>query len=278
MKRVVYLDWGFFVHKAIFSWNKNRAVPPTYTALSMIFGCLRRIELSREDLIIIATDSPKGSWRRDEDPQYKANRKANREKFQDINWKEQFNNFNKLLKNLSFSTPFFSIQIDSLEADDIISYGTRFFKDYENIIISSDGDYEMLMSFPNVQIFSPITKKYKIVKDPYSILCKKIMKERSDNLISTLIDKKDYEKRERLVSLLKLPDWVEQVVEDSLIDVAQQNKEKKYYNIQSLMHRSLIPRFEKIYDNSDIVTVFDSLKSKKKKKKIKIIPFSELEN
>ena len=105
-KKVVFIDWNIFVYKAIFSWHRTKnGIPPTYTCLSMIVSCLKRIGLTSDDLIILAIDSPSGSWRKDVDSNYKANRKTLREKH-DIDWDKQFKDFRDLLKNLLNASPF----------------------------------------------------------------------------------------------------------------------------------------------------------------------------
>ncbi|MEK7549065.1 MAG: hypothetical protein AAB496_01065, partial [Patescibacteria group bacterium] len=88
--KVILVDNNIFIFKSIFSWERNRSISPTYLYLSMLISCLKTIGCHPDDLIILAIDSPLGSWRRDIDSQYKANRKANREKHKDINWTEMF--------------------------------------------------------------------------------------------------------------------------------------------------------------------------------------------
>ena len=120
MNKVVFLDWGVFVHRAIFASVHNPNIPATYTALNMMIACLKRIELTNEDLIILACDSPKGSWRRDIDSNYKANRREAREK-SNIDWKQHFSDFDEFIENLEIATPFRIIRIDRLEADDKVA-------------------------------------------------------------------------------------------------------------------------------------------------------------
>jgi len=262
MNKIVFLDWGVFVHRAIFSWRNNRAVPPTYTAQSMIIACLKRIELTPEDLIVIAVDSPKGSWRRDVDRKYKADRKEKRESFEDINWSQQFYYFDRLLNNLEQSTPFHAIEIDKLEADDIIGYGVRYYKDNECVIISSDSDYEQLAVYENVKLFSPLTKKYKIIKNPQRILASKINREAGDNLVTPILNKQDYEKRRKIVCLTELPPEVESKVKERLSNI-NCNKE---YSLERLRSKNIRARFMDIYNNDKVITEADTLKSIKKKK------------
>ena len=150
--KIVFLDWGVFMHRAIFGWENNKTISPTYTCLSMLIANLKRVGVHPDDIIIVAVDSPKGSWRRDVDSQYKANRKAAREKHEDIDWQLMFNKFDNLLENLKVSTPFHIIRIDKLEADDIIAYGVKYYKDKECVVISTDSDFEQLAAYKNVKL------------------------------------------------------------------------------------------------------------------------------
>ena len=260
--KIIFVDYSIYIHRSIFAWrvSQNKSIPATYTAMSMIFGSLARVGLGPDDLVIFACDSPKGSWRRDVDAAYKANRKGKREKFEDINWKQQFFEFAKMADNIAQSTPFYFTMYDKMEADDIIAYGVRHFDDKECIIISTDSDFEQLLAFPNVKLFSPVSKKYKHVKNPYKIIAKKIEKETADNLITPILTAEDYEKRKTIVNLLQLPPFVEQAVTESLSSI-----QPKEYNIECLMFGNLKERFHKLY-NSDKIVRYDAKIRKSRKK------------
>ena len=79
MSKLVIVDWGNVIHKAIFAFRNNSQVPVSYTILRMIIGYLKRIGVTLEDKIICAEDY--GSWRKDIDKNYKAQRKDYRERW-----------------------------------------------------------------------------------------------------------------------------------------------------------------------------------------------------
>jgi len=189
--RVFLIDWSVFVHKSIFVWRKQKnGIPATYYCLNSLLTCLKMLKPKKSDLIIMALDSHgKGNWRRDFDPAYKANRKEARAKQDDIDWPKQFSEMNELLKNIDYSTPFIPIVVDRLEADDVISYACRYYKDRAKIILTTDSDMNQLYSLGNVKIFSPINKKIREVKHPLRDLAKKIKKEATDNLITPVTNK-----------------------------------------------------------------------------------------
>lgn len=229
----------------------------------MLFSCLCRIGVNQDDLIIIAVDG-RNNWRKEVDPEYKANRKDLREQSKDINWDHQFELFDQLLDNLRVSTPFRIIKVNRLEADDVIAVGTRFFEDKDCVILSCDADYEQLAS-DRVKIFSDRSKRYKEVKNPYKVLAKKLEKEVADNLTSEVLTEEDFKRRETVVSLLTLPDFVEQAALTALNSLT----ETKDYDIEQLRFGSLKNRFLNIYNSDKIVTYEQSMKKKVKRKRKK---------
>ncbi len=99
--------------------------------------------------IVIAVDA-KMNWRRQEFPEYKANRKANRDK-DNIDWKLAFQVRNDLLDALKEKFFFKVIKYEDLEkgigceADDIIAILSRYKEGRESItIISDDSDFYQL--------------------------------------------------------------------------------------------------------------------------------------
>jgi len=263
MSKIIFVDWGIIMFRSIFSNLKNKRVPATYTAISMLIGNLKKVGIDKEDIVIIAADSPKGSWRKEVDSAYKANRKKAREKF-DINWKEQFRSFWNLLEKLEMYTPFHTISLDKLEADDIIAYACKKFQDQTCVVISSDGDYEQLFVYPNVKIFSPISKHYKAYVDPYKVLAKKIEREASDNLITPILNELDFEKRNKIVNLMTLPKEIEEQI-NGYFDILPE----KDWDIQKLPYVSLHDRFETIYEKNKVVDI-NKIKRKKRKKGDKV--------
>jgi len=268
--KVILIDFGIFQFRSIYAWRNNRAIPPTYTALNMIISSLKKIGVDPDDEIIVAVDSEKGSWRKDFDSNYKADRKGKREQQTDIDWTEVFNSFDELLDTLKVTSPFHIVKVDKMEADDIIAVGCRTFKDNECVIVSYDQDYEQLCALENVKIFSPIKKfkgkkgAYKQVKSPYAILAKKIEKEASDNLVNPILNEEDFEIRKTIVSLLELPDFVELPIQNKLT-----NLEEKEYDLNEFPFDSLRNRFRDIYNSTEIVDYEESINYKKKTRKKK---------
>jgi len=257
--KIILVDSHILMFKAIYASLEHKEVSVTWQYLNMLISNLRRLFLTKEDIVIIAVDSSLGSWRREIDSEYKANRKEQRELVVEIDWDYMFEKFNSFLKLLNKATPFHIISIPKLEADDIIAYSPNYFKDNEIIIVSSDTDFEMLTSYSNVKIFSPISKNFKEVKNPYQILNNKIAQEKTDNLLSPILSEQDYEKRKKIVDLIHLPEEVKKKVE-----VAFSELNIKDYNINLIPFFSLRKRFEEIYTNP-----IEIKEKKKRKRKLK---------
>ncbi len=242
--KTFFIDWSVFVHKSIFAWNiaQNQAIPATYLCINSIITCLKELKATINDRVIIAMDSYSGNWRKEIDSQYKADR-AEKRKETGIDFNYHFAEMNKLLTNINQSTPWIPIQIDKLEADDIISYGCRYYKDDECIIVTTDSDLQQMFAFKNVKIFSPISKKFKDYTNPYTLLAKKIEKEATDNLISPVQTQEEYEKRNMIVNLLSLP----KNIEDVLKTVYDELKPKDKYELASLRFNKPKERLIQLY-------------------------------
>lgn len=268
--KIIILDWGMFLHTSIFAWRRNKAIPAEYTCLNMMLSSLRKIGVESYDTIIVACDYGH-SWRKEIEKEYKADRAEKRDKYEDIDWKLMYSKFNTLLDRIDHSTDWHIVKENHLEADDWMAVGARYFKDQEVVLVSFDADMEQLCIYPHVKLFSPKIKVkgkkggYKIIKNPYGGLAKKIGKEQADNLVNPITNEQDYEKRQTVVSLLELPEWVETTAKNKL---SQLNKTD--YNIDYFPFQSLKTKFFNLYnDKTQIVTYEDCLNQKAKKKKKK---------
>jgi hypothetical protein len=114
--KIIVVDHGIFLHRAIFSLKNNPSVPATYTYLSMLLGNLKRIGVEKEDKIIIAVDFLK-SWRREYETEYKANRPKQRED-SGLDFKYWYGQFNELLETLEIATSWFIIKYPHCLAGD----------------------------------------------------------------------------------------------------------------------------------------------------------------
>ena len=210
------------MHKAIFAFRNNSQCPATYTYLRMIIGYLKKIGVTLDDRIVVADDF--GSWRKDIDKEYKAQRRAFRESKESTEWwTEMYGEFNDFFMKLDNCLPFNRIKIYKMESDDIASCAVRFMEADEKILISSDEDWQQLCVIPNVKVFSPYTKKFKIIKNPEKILLKKIKGDISDNLLVAPKTEAEFEKRRMIVDLIHLPVHIEQIIKPVIETLPMKN-------------------------------------------------------
>ena len=135
--------------------------------------------------LIICCDS-KHYWRRDYFPNYKANRKKERQST-GHDWDVIFECINKIRDELKENFPYKVLEVYGAEADDIIAILVKTVKlDNENLILSSDKDFIQLHGL-HVDQFSPVTKKILNGGDPLKFLREHIIKgDRSDGVPNIL--------------------------------------------------------------------------------------------
>ena len=146
----------------------------------MILNSLRQYRVKyKKDFgeLVLAIDG-KNNWRRGYFPQYKANRKKNREE-SDFDWERAFNIMHKIKEEIMANFPYKVIEVDECEADDVIGTlceNSQEFGQYEDImIISADKDFLQLQQYPNVKQYSPLLKKEYIEDNPKINLIEKIL-------------------------------------------------------------------------------------------------------
>ena len=242
--KVIVLDWGILSHRSIFAAVKNPGVPSTYTCLSSIIGNLKRIGIDKEDKVIVAVDA-RNSWRKDFEKDYKGDR-AEKRKESPIDWNKEYQNMDWLLDKLNESTKFSIVKLPRTEADDVQAVCARYFKNNEVILVTYDSDMNQLISYGNVKIFSPKTKRYKIMPKNYNAqkdILKKVNKEISDNLCSPILCEDDFNNRLKCVNLLELPINIE-----SQIIAELDNLEDKEEHLENLPYPTLRDRFPQIYN------------------------------
>ena len=165
---------------------RNYAVVPTMDLNGNLnggtIGFLRSlaafIYVTRPDKVILVWDGPNGSAkRRAIFKEYKEGRKPirlNRDpdfdhQKADINKVEQRIRLGEYLEDL----PVYQISVPDIEADDVIGYLCRLFKEDEKVIVSGDKDMFQLIS-PKTSVYVPIKKEFysdKNVFESFGVHC-----------------------------------------------------------------------------------------------------------
>ena len=117
--------------------------------------------------LVICADAKGTYWRRDIFPFYKANRKKARE-LSNIDWKQVFEHIGDIISEIKTYLPYKFIQIDNLEADDIIATlalnppeSDDLFEGNEDVlIISNDHDFRQLHDVDYIKQYFPQKKRF----------------------------------------------------------------------------------------------------------------------
>ena len=195
--------------------------------------------------MIIACDS-KNVWRREIFPNYKAGRKANREK-SEHDWDAIFSMLHNIKDEISQFLPYKVIELETAEADDIIA---TLIKRLQNqvgpnhekkvLILSGDKDFIQLHG-PNVRQYNPVLSKFVGKGENPSIYIKEhILKgDRSDGIPNVLSDDNVFieGRRQRPLSKKKINEWVNEV-----FMTFTEEEQKNYNRNRKLIDLNCIPQ------------------------------------
>ena len=194
--------------------------------------------------MVIACDS-KNVWRREVFPNYKAGRKANREK-SEHDWNAIFSMLHNIKDEIKNFLPYKVIEIETAEADDIIATlvnrlqrqtGPNHAK--KVLILSGDKDFIQLHN-ANVRQYNPVLSKFVGKDETPSIYIKEhILKgDRSDGVPNVLSDDNVFVegRRQRPLSKKKIEAWV-----NEMIMTFTEEEQKNYNRNRQLIDLSCIP-------------------------------------
>ena len=129
----------------------------------------------------------KSYWRSQVFPYYKKNRKQERETSK-YDWDMVFSVLNKIRDEIRRNLPYYVIQVQGAEADDVIAALTRKHHLREKILIlSADKDFIQLQRHDNVKQYDPIRNRWIENEDPVQYLQEHIIRgDRSDGIPNIL--------------------------------------------------------------------------------------------
>jgi len=209
--------------------------------------------------LVICSDS-RNVWRKQEFPQYKANRKKDRKS--DVHdWKEIFDTMTQIREELAKFFPYKVLNVDTAEADDIIAtiiMHERLTNDNNDpiLIVSGDKDFAQLQRYGNVHQYSPNTKKWIVDDNPLQTLKEHIIRgDASDGVPNILSDDDTLvsERRQKQIFKKKVNEWLPQKPNEFCDSFMLRN----YKRNEKLIDLSKIPN--DLY--SKIVTLYNEDKS-----------------
>jgi hypothetical protein len=140
--------------------------------------------------IVICQDS-NNYWRKEIFPHYKANRKKMREDNQEY-WDVIFDAMKVIREEVATNMPYKNMKVDRCEADDIIAVLAKHYSPTEKVlIVSNDKDFQQLLYYPNVELYSQQKKKMVTCDDPTTFLFEQIVRGDSGDGIPNILSDSD---------------------------------------------------------------------------------------
>ena len=125
--------------------------------------------------LVICYDYP-FNWRKNQFSAYKEARRRDR-KASDFDWSALFKLLNEIRDELVANFPYKVLNVTACEADDVIAVLARHYCKTESVlIVSSDGDFQQLQKYSNIDQYSPILKKFIRCDDPAEYLFEHVVR------------------------------------------------------------------------------------------------------
>ena len=204
--------------------------------------------------MVIACDSG-NVWRRQAFPNYKAGRKANREK-SEHDWTMIFDLLSKVKNEIKQFLPYKVIEVETVEADDIIAVLCRRTNE-KVLILSGDKDFIQLHN-DRIKQYNPVLNKF-VGQDenPSLYIREHILKgDRSDGIPNVLSDDNVFieGRRQRPLSKKKIEAWCNEIV-----PTFNEEEQKNYDRNKTLIDLNCIPKeFEdkinREFDNFEVAS------------------------
>ena len=203
--------------------------------------------------IVLAYDS-RAYWRKEFFPQYKSNRRKNREQ-DDKDWDSIFGVLNNIKEEVKEFLPYKVVEVYGAEADDVIAVLCKHYQNEKIMIVSGDKDFIQLQKYENVKQYSPITKKHVDGIDPNIYIKEHVLKgDKSDGVPNVLSPDHTFtdDLRQRPLTSKKIESILAQDI-DELDDEIRRN----YQRNDKLINLDNIPKDIE----SDILNSFASASS-----------------
>ena len=176
----------------------------------------------------LAYDS-KSYWRRDFFPQYKSNRRKNREE-DNKDWDSIFEVLNQIKNEIKEFLPYKVVETYGAEADDVIATLCKHYQSEKIMIVSGDKDFIQLQKYDNVSQYSPVTKKLVNGVDPNVYIKEHVLKgDKSDGVPNVLSPDHTFtdELRQRPLTSKKMHDILATEIDD-LNDELKRNYQRNF--------------------------------------------------
>jgi 5'-3' exonuclease len=193
--------------------------------------------------LVLCYDSKK-YWRREYFPNYKSNRKKDREK-SGLDWPLIFDTLNNIRDEIKETFPYKVVEVEGAEADDCIASIVQHIAETPNefesvLILSGDKDFIQLQKHSFVKQYSPVLKKFVNGQDPTLYIKEHVLKgDRSDGIPNFLSPDNTFadDLRQKPLAKKKLDTWITLEPEDFCTEEMLRN----YQRNKTLIDLDYIP-------------------------------------
>src|SRR6056300_267457 len=193
--------------------------------------------------LVLCYDSKK-YWRREYFPNYKSNRKKDREK-SGLDWPLIFDTLNNIRDEIKEIFPYKVVEVEGAEADDCIASIVQHIAETPNefekvLVLSGDKDFIQLQKHSFVKQYSPVLKKFVDGQDPTLYIKEHILKgDRSDGIPNFLSPDNTFmdDLRQKPLAKKKIETWVDLDPEDFCTEEMLRN----YQRNKTLIDLDCIP-------------------------------------
>ena len=211
--------------------------------LNSIRGLVHRFKQDYPGEVVIAVDGP-SPWRRDIFPHYKAKRREGRDESA-TDWESVFGLLHTIKEEIRDNFPYKVVQLDNVEADDIIAVICKKQQKENILIISGDKDFQQLQKYPNVTQYSPIQKKFIETDSPQEYIYEHILRgDTSDGIPNFLSPDDTFVNgiKQKPVSKKKLAGWLHSLMNNGEPkDFCNEYHYRNYQRNQKLIDFDMIP-------------------------------------
>lgn len=190
---MILVDMNQITIGAIMAESKGKPSLNVDLIRHMVMNNLRTIrnkQYANYGELVICYDSPH-SWRKKFFPYYKEARKRER-KASDFDWSALFDLLNEIHQELVENFPYKVVAVENCEADDIIAVlSKQFYKNEKILIVSSDGDFQQLQKYPNIDQYSPTLKKIIKCDDAHEYLFEHVVRGDSSDGVPNILSADD---------------------------------------------------------------------------------------
>jgi len=212
----------------------------------MVLNSLRsyRSKFSEEYGELVLCYDSKKYWRREYFPNYKSNRKKDREK-SGLDWPLIFDTLNNIRDEIKETFPYKVVEVEGAEADDCIATIVQHIAETPNefesvLILSGDKDFIQLQKHSFVKQYSPVLKKFVNGQDPTLYIKEHVLKgDRSDGIPNFLSPDNTFadDLRQKPLAKKKLDTWITLDPEDFCTEEMLRN----YQRNKTLIDLDCIP-------------------------------------